>query len=297
MALNIMRLKEQRTRKGMNQDLLSKKLNVSRSTVAMWEAGRNQPDNDTLVKLAELLDCSVDYLLGIDRDSVELSERFRDRLANIISVRNRSYEDVAEFLDVEPEDIGRMIAGDLDPSYEQFKALARYLNVTEECLEGKTEADIVDPAPAVHFPSSIRFMSDLHRQRVPHIGSVAAGEPIYAPDDLGVYVDSPVDCDAALTVQGDSMAPTYLDGDVIYIKCRPDVPDGTVAVVFLDDEAALKHVYKRPAGLTLVSDNPEYPPRMIEFQEYSNVRIFGVPVGYTRIYKKDPLKKLKKGFK
>lgn len=147
------------------------------------------------------------------------------------------------------------------------------------------------------LPKNVRPVSDLHLQSILHIGSVAAGEPIYAPDDLGVYVNSPVDCDAALTVQGDSMTPTYLDGDIVYIKCRPDVPEGAVAVVFLDDEAILKHVYKRETGLTLWSDNPAYPPMMIEFEDYSNVRIFGVPVGYTRIYKKDPRKMLKKGTK
>ena len=147
------------------------------------------------------------------------------------------------------------------------------------------------------LPANVRPISTLHRQRVPLIGEVAAGEPIYAPEELGVYVDSPVDADAALTVKGDSMVPTYLDGDIIYIKCRPDVPEGAVAVVFLDDEALLKHVYKRPTGLTLWSDNADYHPMQIEYEDYANVRIFGVPVGYTRIYKKGIDGKIKKGFK
>ena len=113
---------------------------------------------------------------------------------------------------------------------------------------------------------------------------------------MGVYVDSPVDADAAITVRGDSMIPAYQDGDVVYIKCCPDVPEGAVAVVFLDDEAALKHVYYRKTGLTLISDNPAHPPLLVEFEDYARVRVFGVPVGYTRIYKKDPLSGLHKGF-
>ena len=144
------------------------------------------------------------------------------------------------------------------------------------------------------LPPSVRPLSALHQQRVPLIGSVAAGKPIYDPEGQGVYIDAPVDADAALTVRGDSMEPTYLDGDVVYIKCRPDVPEGAVAVVFLDDEALIKHVYKRPTGLTLWSDNPNYAPMLIEYEDYTNVRIFGVPVGYTRIYKSRP--KVKKGF-
>ena len=147
------------------------------------------------------------------------------------------------------------------------------------------------------LPSNVRPISSLHRQRVPLIGSVAAGEPIYAPEDLGVYVESPVDADAAITIRGDSMIPTYQDGDLVYVKARPDVPEGAVAVVFLDDEATLKHVYKRPTGLTLWSDNAAYAPMNIEFEDYANVRIFGVPVGYTRIYKPTITGKIRKGFK
>jgi repressor LexA len=106
-----------------------------------------------------------------------------------------------------------------------------------------------------------------------------------------------VDADAAITIRGDSMIPAYQDGDVVYIKCRPDVPEGAVAVVFLDNEATLKHVYYRKSGLTLISDNPAYPPIMAEFEDYDGkITIFGVPVGFTRIYKPDPLKKVKKGF-
>ena len=151
-----------------------------------------------------------------------------------------------------------------------------------------------NPLPSDDLPSNARPITGLYRQRVPLIGSAAAGEPIYDPEDLGVYVDSPVEADAAITVKGDSMEPTYKDGDLVYVKCVPDVPEGAVAVVFLDDEATIKHVYKRPTGLTLIGDNRASPPIMAEFEDYANVRVFGVPVGYTRIYKSKA--KIKKGF-
>lgn len=223
MGLQIERLKELRKRKGMKQIDLANAMHISRSTLAMWEAGRSEPTGDMYAMLSFILGCTVGYLMG-----------------------------------------------------------------TEDAPTPR--ADTFD------FPANIRPISALHHQRVPLIGSVAAGEPIYDPEELGVYVDSPVDADAAITIRGDSMIPTYQDGDVVYIKCRPDVPEGAVAVVFLDDEATLKHVYKRPTGLTLISDNPDHPPIMAEFEDYPNMRIFGVPVGYTRIFKADPMRKIKKGF-
>lgn len=173
---------------------------------------------------------------------------------------------------------------------DKIASLAKALGVTPQYLMGWTEEE-------TPLPQNVRPISAMHHQRIPLIGSVAAGEPIYDPEELGVYVEAPVDADAAITIRGDSMIPTYQDGDVVYIKCRPDVPEGAVAVVFLDNEATLKHVYKRRTGLTLISDNPAHPPIMAEFEDYDGkITIFGVPVGYTRIYKPDPPKKIKKGF-
>lgn len=185
------------------------------------------------------------------------------------------------------------------PSIEKLTAFAHGMGMSlHQLLEMADDMPVSIDRDEPPIPSNVRPINSLHRQRVPLIGSVAAGEPIYDPEDAGVYVESPVEADAAITIRGDSMVPTYLDGDLVYIKARPDVPDGAVAVVFLDDEATLKHVYKRPTGLTLISDNmATHPPLMVEFADYENVRIFGVPVGYTRIYKPGIAGKIRKGFR
>lgn len=57
-------LKVARDRKGLTQDQLAEKLNVSRVTVARYESGDRWPDQKTLVKIADTLDCSIDFLLG-----------------------------------------------------------------------------------------------------------------------------------------------------------------------------------------------------------------------------------------
>lgn len=231
-----------------------------------------------------------------------------EKLTYAINKRGVSIRALSEMTGIAKSAIQRYASGEVEtiPIY-RLEKLAMALNVSPAWLIGWAEDDqdfsYLDsrreskPEDDSPLPSNVRPMSELHVQRVPLIGAVAAGEPIYAPEEQGVYVDTPVQCDAAITVQGDSMIPNYLDGDVVYIKCRPDVPDGAVAVVFLDDEATLKHVYKRENGLTLISYNPEHPPLMVEFEDYARVRVFGVPVGYTRMFKPDPLKKIKKGMK
>ncbi|HIT69207.1 MAG TPA: S24 family peptidase [Candidatus Aphodomonas merdavium] len=99
------------------------------------------------------------------------------------------------------------------------------------------------------------------------------------------YVDAPEKADYALEIEGDSMEPDYLDGDTIYIRQQPDVYDGGVAVVLVDDSATLKRVYHLQDGLQLVSNNPKYPPMHVSFSEHSAIRILGIVVGYTRMYR------------
>lgn len=58
-----MSLKEKRTIRGLTQENLAKAMNVSQASVAMWETGKAKPTADNLLKLAEVLDCSIDELL------------------------------------------------------------------------------------------------------------------------------------------------------------------------------------------------------------------------------------------
>jgi len=51
-----------RLKKGLTQRELAKKLGVVRETVSLWESGRNRVNSEKLVRLSEILDCSVDFL-------------------------------------------------------------------------------------------------------------------------------------------------------------------------------------------------------------------------------------------
>ena len=167
--------------------------------------------------------------------------------------------------------------------HDKIALVAKALNTTPGYLMGWEEPK--PPHRPDFFPASaVRPLSDLHHQRVPMIGSVAAGEPIMG-EELGVYVEAPVRCDAAVTVSGDSMEPTYKDGDVLYIRQQPEVLNGQVAVVFVDDLAAIKHVYREHDGVMLVSDNPAYPPMRYRFGDNADaINIFGIPIGFTRMF-------------
>lgn len=218
----------------------------------------------------------------------EVGEMIRTRRNS----RGMTQAQLAAAIGVSESAVGMYESGRRRPKDAVVEALADVFNVPKWAILYRED----EVGPIGSLPSNVRPISSLHTQRVPMIGEVAAGQPVYAPEDCEVYVDSPVKCDAAITIRGDSMIPAYQDGDVVYIRCRPDVDDGQVAVVFLDDEATIKHVYHEKDGLLLLSDNPKYAPIRATVEDYPNLRVFGVPVGFTRMYREDPLGMIHKGF-
>ena len=56
-------IKKLRKEKGMTQDALAEQLNVTRQAVSNWEMGKTQPDVETLTKLAEIFNVSVERII------------------------------------------------------------------------------------------------------------------------------------------------------------------------------------------------------------------------------------------
>ena len=122
----------------------------------------------------------------------------------------------------------------------------------------------------------------MRRMSVPIVGEIACGVPITAQENIDGYADLPegVRADFALRCKGDSMNPTFFDGDLVLIRQQPDVEDGQIAAVGINGEATLKHVYKRGNSLLLTADNPKFPPIVGN----GEIVIYGRAIGYTRLF-------------
>ncbi|WP_373205696.1 helix-turn-helix domain-containing protein [Clostridium tertium] len=66
-------LKELREDKGLNQTDLATILNVSRQTISGYETGSIEPPFSTLIKLADIYNCSLDYLAGRTKERYNLN--------------------------------------------------------------------------------------------------------------------------------------------------------------------------------------------------------------------------------
>lgn len=72
------RLKELREDSKMTQETLGSFLKVSRQTISGYELGSNEPSFENLVKLADLFNVSLDYLLGRTKEKYNLNLLSKD---------------------------------------------------------------------------------------------------------------------------------------------------------------------------------------------------------------------------
>lgn len=169
--------------------------------------------------------------------------------------------------------------GKREPNYETLELIADFFNVDLNYLLGKT-------SKSTHLPD-ISNIVPIAKKKIPLIGTIAAGQPITADEHIEMLLPcvEQVHADFALRVEGDSMIGAGIyDGDIVFIRQQPDVENGQIAAVLVDDSATLKHVYKTPNSCTLVSENPKYPPMVFNESNCDTLRILGLAVAkYSRI--------------
>ena len=96
------RLREVRKKRKMTQEQLGKRVDVTKVSISCYENGSRTPDIDTLEKIADALDVSVDYLLG-RTDEVELVEE--DEGCRWFKEVLRAPEECREIAEARPESI------------------------------------------------------------------------------------------------------------------------------------------------------------------------------------------------
>ncbi len=77
----ITNLKIARQKKGLKQKELGDLLDMSSKTISNYEAGTRDPDVKTLIKMARVLEVTIDYLVGLEEKT--LVEQIRDRIHDL----------------------------------------------------------------------------------------------------------------------------------------------------------------------------------------------------------------------
>lgn len=115
--------------------------------------------------------------------------------------------------------------------------------------------------------------------RIPVLGSVPAGVPIEAIEDIIDYeeIDSVTASKGeyfGLKVKGSSMEPRICEGDILIVKRQDDCESGDIAIVMVNgNDATVKRLMKYADGIRLIPNNPAYEPIY-----FTNEEIISKPV-------------------
>jgi repressor LexA len=113
---------------------------------------------------------------------------------------------------------------------------------------------------------------------LPLVGSVAAGAPRLAEQDVEDWVSTPFEGDFVLKVTGDSMMNAgILDGDLVVVRRAQTASDGEIVVAQIEDEATVKRLRRSSGRVELVPENDAYETIVAE-----EVTLCGVVVGVMR---------------
>lgn len=155
---------------------------------------------------------------------------------------------------------------------ERIEAIARALDTSPAALMGWDDSAVAGILP-------------INKKRIPMLGAISCGKPIYAEQEYGSYViaGDGVDADFCLRAKGDSMTGARIfDGDIVFIRAQESVDNGEIAAVIIGDEATLKRVYYYPEKrkLILSPENPCYEPLFYTDEELEKVKIIGKAVAF-----------------
>lgn len=140
-------------------------------------------------------------------------------------------------------------------------------------------------------PRAIEIMDDSFQMvrhemtSIPVIGSVAAGQPLLAEENIEGYFPIPVEMvpnaeTFALKVKGDSMVNAGIfNGDQIFVERCSSAKDGDMVVALVEDSATVKTFYKENGHYRLQPENDSMEPIIVE-----NCEILGKVFGVFRLY-------------
>ena len=164
--------------------------------------------------------------------------------------------------------LSQYVNGKSNPDNEKIFLLSKVFGVSEAWLLGYdvpkykiSEEFTKEDSPT---PQGIK---------IPVLGTVAAGIPISAVEDILDYEEIPQSWQNqgeffGLKIKGDSMKPDINDGDTVIVKQQSTANNGDVFIALVNgDDATCKKFEKLDNGIMLISNNSEYSPMYFSNEE------------------------------
>lgn len=182
-----------------------------------------------------------------------MKENFSERLKKAMTKANMNQQDLIDITGITSGAISSYLKGRYEPKQKNIFKLAKALGVNEGYLLG-LEEEKKEPVK-----------SKVNNQ-VPLIGTIAAGLPILAEENIEQYfeIDPSIKADFALKIKGDSMIDAGInDGDIAFLRKQQTLETGEIGAVVIENEATLKRFYRTNSNVILQPENKEYQPIIV----------------------------------
>ncbi len=218
----------------------AEKLGIPSTTLRNYETDAREPGHAFLIQVSKLLNVSIDYLL-CNTEEKELIKPYELKASECNHIEKyRSIDDFGrETVDIV---LDREVL-----RVEHQKSEKRIKLLTGTLVDFHKIRDIDDTEPCKLRPVKTTLQS------------LSAGIGTFGDDDTFTEINYPDEkvpygTDFASKISGDSMEPTYYDGDIVFYKLTECLREGEIGVFRKNNERFIKEY--RNGGL--VSHNPEY---------------------------------------
>ena len=215
-----------------------------------------------------------------------MDQQLIKRIRELMYEKRMNQVELASKSNVSKATISNVLSGRYNPQYDTLAAIAEALDTTVAYLLGETESpsryDVITETqntPQNYGPAP-------QKKKLPLLGKIACGNPLYSDGHVETYVDPghDIDADFCLIAEGDSMIGAHIqDGDIVFVKEAQQVANGQIAAIRVgDDEFTLKRFYYDPVRsvVQLIAENPNFPPIVKTGAEIEDVHIVGLVIGF-----------------
>lgn len=247
------RLKEARLKNGLTQEKLAKEIGVAKSTYTGYEKGNSEPNMFVLSKIMDVLGIDANYLY---QDEVRMRHESRatpEEMENLVK-KYRALDDYGK----------EAVDGVLDVEFRRHEA-ERMASAAVKIKEQRQEMEVAEETA----PGLVYFT--IPRQ----LYAMGAGGGQYndyqSTENQRLIKEPPRGTSYIAPVSGDSMEPTFHDGDLLFVRATVDIRPGQIGVFFMGGQQWVKEC----GDGELISHNPAYDPE--PFTE--DVRCQGIVLG------------------
>lgn len=201
-----------------------------------------------------------------------------ERLKELRKQHKLTQQKVASFLDISQQAYAKYELDLSEPDIMTLNKLSKLFNVSIDYLLGR---ETINNEEIINI-EGIKPISTI---KIPLLGKIACGKPIFAEEDKESYVlaGTNIQADFCLIASGDSMINArILNGDIVFIRKQEMVTNGEIAAVLIGNEVTLKRIFYYPekSKLVLQAENPLYEPLVYINEELNEIKILGKAVAF-----------------